>query len=656
MWGDLSIHTKIVIRDSALGTLASPCKSARKGAAQAVAGIAALELPKSQWHEVIVSLVHNAQGSDSIFKAAALETLSYICEELDKNVLNQSEVDGILSVVVSSFSDSNEIKEIGLKTLQAMIPFCEKNLKVANERAILLNKIVENCKSEVEEVRLKAMICLLEVVKYFYDYIDNDGLDLIGYATIDEIKKKKDDNIGILAIEVWSSICDEEISRLKRNSAALPCQGYIRKAYPTLLPLLLEALENTSPDIDIDWDVPLTAMCCISLMAELLKDDILPIVISYTDKCFEVGGWNCTKAGIIAFASVVKGPNKEKINRCIIQALKTFLELLQAKEGQIRESVAWAFSKFTESNCEVFMGQDVFFTVITAFMVSLKDVPRVSNHICFAIDNLVNQLRFFDVQTVVIASVFLPLLKALWDNAFRGDAFADSVNLACNSFIAFSNLIRNVPENCISLLNDVFKMITEQFARTLDNTFPLPAHANDYQEYFCTALHPLFITFGPKMDSKLIEGFVNFILESFKQRSTAYDEGMYALSGLITSVKKAFRPFVERFGPYLIFSLKSINDTILCRVAIGCVSELAKALEEEIANHLKDLVPVLLDLLKNPEAEFRLKPVVIGALGDLAFFSTREFKPYLNDLLEILKSASILSLKLPEDVHSSLNL
>lgn len=616
-----------------------------------MAGIAALELPLNQWHEVVVSLVQGAQSSDLSFKVAALETLSYICEELEKGVLSQTEVDGILSAIVGSITGENDVKAIAMTALQSIIPFCEKNLAVESERALLLGKIIENCNSETEKVKLRAMKCLLEVTRYFYDYIGTDGLDVIGHVTIEEIKKKDNDDIGVLAVEVWSTICDEEISRMKRGSATAPCKNYISMASQILLPLLLEALGNMSSESDTDWNVSLASACCINLMAEILKDAIVPPVIAYVEKCFGSGEWKQRKAGIMAFVSIIKGPAKDKINQFIFNVLKTFLELLQDKQPQIRESVAWAFSKFTESNSEVFTSQAVFVTVINAFITSLKDAPKVSNHICYAVNNLAAELRPSEVQTSSLLSpVFVQLLKALWDNAFRGDAFGESTNLAYSSFVAFSNVVLNSAPDSLPSLESVFKMVVESFNSTLNGTFPVAAHADDFQNYFCTVLHPIFMKVGPKMDSKLVETMVTLLLESFKRRGSVYDEGLQALTGLISGTGKTFQPFVEKFGPYLLHSLKSINDTALCRVAIGCVGDLARALEDGIVSCLKDLVPLLLDILRNPETEYGLKPIAISALGDLAFFSGKSFELYLNDFLEILKSASALSLKLPEDV------
>jgi importin subunit beta-1 len=63
--------------------MASPAIQARQASSQAVAKIAAIELPAEQWPELIDQLTANVTASDNAFlKQATLECLGYICEEI----------------------------------------------------------------------------------------------------------------------------------------------------------------------------------------------------------------------------------------------------------------------------------------------------------------------------------------------------------------------------------------------------------------------------------------------------------------------------------------------------------------------------------------------------------------------------------------------
>ena len=141
-----------------------------------------------------------------IFKLAALETLGYICEELVPGILSDHEINSILSAIVNEISAEDEVKIGAMNTFKLIIPLCEKNMRISNERALILERIAVNCNDEKKDIRTRGIKCLLEFAKNFYDYIKEDGLDMIGRITIKEIEKSNNEDIGILAIEIWCTI------------------------------------------------------------------------------------------------------------------------------------------------------------------------------------------------------------------------------------------------------------------------------------------------------------------------------------------------------------------------------------------------------------------------------------------------------------------
>ena len=634
--------------------MGSTTKSARKGASQAISAIAAVELPLKEWHEVIPTLAANAQNTNQLFKIATLETLGYICEELEKSALSESEVDTILNAIVPNAMphiESPEVKLTAMTALYACIPFCEKNFKIEADKNVLLSNIILSCQSPSNELKVKAMQCLLEVVRCFYDYIGGPTLELLGHATFNEIKKRDNEEVGLFAMELWCSICDEEIERIKRNSSTSPCRDYIRTASGVLVPLLLESLENISSEDESEWDMSVAAACCLSLTAEIVKDLIVGPVIEYVSKNLAATKWKTKKAAIMAFASILRGPERTRINVLVSQALPSFLTLLQDEKPQVRETAAWAFTRFAENSSESLISVQIFGPLMTGFVTCLKDIPKVSNQICFAIHSISAALRPSEsTRTSTLSTVFKDVLQALWENAFRGDAFGETVNLAHSSFVAFSSVVLNSASDVSLTLEPVFKMLLETFASTVRGTFANPARSIDFQGYLCTALNPVCSKLGAKIDLRTAETMIDLIIESFKQRSSVYDEAIQAFSGLIAAIGKDFLPFMVKFLPYLIYSLKNMEDTILCRVAVGVVGDLSRALEDAVGPFLRELVPLLMNILRNPESDRNLKLITITALGDLAFATPKVFGPYLKDLLEILKSASDLSVQPPQDV------
>jgi hypothetical protein len=63
-------------------TLSAANRDARSTAAQVVAAIAHIELPRHLWADLIQVLLSNMQQENDHLKQATLEAIGYICEEI----------------------------------------------------------------------------------------------------------------------------------------------------------------------------------------------------------------------------------------------------------------------------------------------------------------------------------------------------------------------------------------------------------------------------------------------------------------------------------------------------------------------------------------------------------------------------------------------
>merc|ERR1719230_770672 len=88
------------IKSAVLNVLPSPVQQARHTAAQVASAIALIELPVNQWPELIAGLVANVTTSNNDnAKQSSLETLGFICEEIEPETLT-AQSNQILTAVV----------------------------------------------------------------------------------------------------------------------------------------------------------------------------------------------------------------------------------------------------------------------------------------------------------------------------------------------------------------------------------------------------------------------------------------------------------------------------------------------------------------------------------------------------------------------------
>jgi importin subunit beta-1 len=629
----------MAVKNFALATLASSFKSARKGAAQAVSAIALIELPNNQWDDIIDNLARNATNEVPEYKMSSLETLWYICEEL--TVLPEVEVDkilyGLMTNLQPTVTDDN-IRLLAVTALSFCLRLCEKNFKIQVERDALINCIIENCKSTNSQIRMKAVQCLLEVVRCFYNYIEGTILEKIAGTTYNSIKFDNTEEVSLLAIEVWCSICDEEIFRLQQNTPRYICKNYIRLVKDSLLPLLLDCLKKKDNDSDSDWNLSIASACCISLMAQILKDDIVDPILGFISENLSSDKWPNRDAALLSFAGILKGPDKAKLNQLILQALGALCLSLKDTKNQVRETAAWTFARLADDFADLLV--DNIKDLLNPWLEALVDKPKISNQICFMFHNLVENMKIESEETNRLSPYLERILQSLWVNAFRSDAFADNVNLANSSLAAFSNIVQYSAADTQRVIVTVMRILLEEFGTIIKGAFRIPEKMEEYQNCLCSTMQAVFIKLTGKIPAPVATSIVEMLLEAFRQRKAVFEEAMIAFSGLIIAVGKDFIPHMKNFGSYLTLGLKAYEQTTLCRVSVGCVADLARTLEETMSEYLNELMPILMELLRSSDTDRGVKLVVISVISDLALQTGRFFIVYLKDVLDIFKSAS----------------
>ncbi len=75
------------MKNAFLACLATPSSIVRKQVASAIAMIASIEIPRKEWLELIPNLCANSAHDSIDIRHAALETLGFICEELEPSDL-----------------------------------------------------------------------------------------------------------------------------------------------------------------------------------------------------------------------------------------------------------------------------------------------------------------------------------------------------------------------------------------------------------------------------------------------------------------------------------------------------------------------------------------------------------------------------------------
>ncbi len=207
---------KKLVKDLALKTLASNDARAGQSAAQFIASVAAIEIPRNEWPELMAALVQNVgEGADHL-KQASLTTIGFICETEDielRESLSQHS-NAILTAVVQGArkEESNlDVRNAAISALGDSLEFVRTNFDNEGERNYIMQVICEATQSTDNRIQQGAFGCLNRIMGLYYDkmrfYMEKAlfGLTIMGM-------KSDEEDVAKLAVEFWCTVCEEEIA------------------------------------------------------------------------------------------------------------------------------------------------------------------------------------------------------------------------------------------------------------------------------------------------------------------------------------------------------------------------------------------------------------------------------------------------------------
>ena len=216
---------KKAVKELALQTLSSEDGRAGQSAAQFIASIAAIEIPKSEWPELMPALVLNVGNGADHLKQASLATLGYICDTEDTDLRDSlvQHSNAILTAVVQGARKEEPNPDVRYAAMQALadsLEFVRTNFENEGERNYIMQVICEATQSGDNRIEAGSYGCLNRIMGLYYDkmkfYMEKAlfGLTVMGM-------KSSEEDVAKLAIEFWCTVCEEEIAIEDDNALVL---------------------------------------------------------------------------------------------------------------------------------------------------------------------------------------------------------------------------------------------------------------------------------------------------------------------------------------------------------------------------------------------------------------------------------------------------
>jgi len=114
---------------------------------------------------------------------------------------------------------------------------------------------------------------------------------------------------------------------------------------------------------------------------------MLPI-IDFVSPNIASADWKKRYSALIALGAITEGPDKVTFMNIIIPGIQNLINMFNDSNAKVREAIAWVVSRICEHHSDVIQHSQILPGLIPVIINALKDKPRVSNHICRAIENL----------------------------------------------------------------------------------------------------------------------------------------------------------------------------------------------------------------------------------------------------------------------------
>ena len=168
----MAVDFKVEIKNRFVGSLKTQKANVRSQISSILAAIACIELPRGEWDELIPTLCAQSKVTEANtdLRHASLQTLGYICEDMEPRHLRDEMKNQIIQVLVTNISEEAsavEITKVAVKALQSSISYATKCFADETDRRFIMEKILSSCAHADEEIKEKEVILgkLLETVK-----------------------------------------------------------------------------------------------------------------------------------------------------------------------------------------------------------------------------------------------------------------------------------------------------------------------------------------------------------------------------------------------------------------------------------------------------------------------------------------------------------
>ncbi|RYP23665.1 hypothetical protein DL765_000961 [Monosporascus sp. GIB2] len=648
-------ETKDRVKSLALQTLSSNNAQAGQAAAQVIASIAAIELPRDQWSDLMATLVQNVSSGAPHQKQASLTCIGFICESQDADLRTAliGHSNAILTAVVQGARKEETNNEVRLSAITALgdsLEFVGNNFKHEGERNYIMQVVCEATQAEDARIQQGAFGCLNRIMALYYEnmrfYMEKAlfGLTILGM-------KNEDEDVAKLAVEFWSTVCEEEIN-IEEDNAQVESSDQMRPFYnfarvatnevvPTLLMLLTKQDEDATDD---EYNLSRAAYQCLQLYAQAVGPNIIPPVIQFVEQHLRSEDWHYREAAVAAFGAIMEGPEEKVLEPIVKQALPILITMMEDSSTYVKDSTAYALGRITEACSEAIDPSTHLDPLIRSLFTGVHD-SKMAASCCWALMNLAERFSGdFDATSNLLTPHFNNSVQTLLTVTSQPST---ETAVRTTAYEVLSAFVQHAAQDSFPSIAELSNVIIKR----LEETIPMQTQVVSIEDKIAleemqTSLHAVLQAIIQRLDKEIAPQGDRIMQVSLQILSTAsgkssVPESVFAtISGLANAMEEDFGKYMEAFTPFLYNALGNQEEPSLCSMAIGLVSDITRSMGERSQPYCDNFMNYLLNNLRSTNLSTQFKPAILQCFGDIANAIGGHFETYLSVVAQVLQQAA----------------
>ncbi|EMC92203.1 hypothetical protein BAUCODRAFT_78155 [Baudoinia panamericana UAMH 10762] len=648
--------TKTQVKGLALQTLGSTDSRAGQSAAQFISSIAAIELPREQWPELMPTLVENVGSGSDQKKQASLTTIGFICESDDQDLRDSlaQHSNAILTAVVQGArkeEPNNDIRNAAITALGDSLEFVRTNFENEGERNYIMQVICEATQATDTRIQSGAYGCLNRIMGLYYEKMRFYMEKALFGLTIQGMRSEEED-VAKLAVEFWSTVCEEEISieddnaQAEGTDALRPYYNFARIATQEVVPVLLDLLARQDEDAaDDEYNISRAAYQCVQLWAQAVGSQIVAQVLQFVEKNLRSEDWHQRDAAVSAFGAIMEGPDEKVLEPLVKQALPVLIGMMNDSSIQVKDSAAYALGRICEAVPDAIDPNEHLQTLISALFQGLSSHPKMAASCCWALMNLADR---FAGEPGCQTNALSPHFQASVQSLLQLTETTQDSQLRTAAYEVLNAFVTNAAHDAVQMVGSLSDVIVDRLEKTMsmqvvsvDDRLMLEEIQTSLTSVLIAIIQRLEKEIAPQADR--IMQLLLQLLQSLGPKSSVPDTVFAAIGAIANALESDFEKYMPAFSPMLLGALNNQEEPQLCAMAIGLVSDITRALESKVQPFCDQFMNSLLSNLRSTTLGNQFKPAILQCFGDIAQAIGGQFEAYLSVVAQVLQQAAGIS-------------